>query len=151
MLIRWWRASWVVDVSYELGQTWAMNRPLAGVTVLEDPADATVGPVRLGVPTPFFVPAGEVVISAPTATPAGDRGCAHALADAYPGRHGDARPNRRSDVDTRTADPAPASAADADCDDAYPRGQADRGTAGGGHSARAGAGPPDGNAGGAGR
>ena len=47
-----------------------MNRPLAGVTVLEDPADATIGPVRLGVPTPFFVPAGEVVISAPTATPA---------------------------------------------------------------------------------
>ena len=61
---------WVVDVSYELGQAWAMNRPLAGVTVLEDPADATIGPVRLGVPTPFFVPAGEVVISAPTATPA---------------------------------------------------------------------------------
>ena len=61
---------WVVDVSYELGQAWAMNRPLASVTVLEDPADATVGPVRLGVPTPFFVPAGEVVISAPTATPA---------------------------------------------------------------------------------
>jgi hypothetical protein len=61
---------WVVDVSYELGQAWAMNRPLAGVTVLEDPADAMVGPVRLGVPTPFFVPAGEVVISAPTATPA---------------------------------------------------------------------------------
>jgi hypothetical protein len=60
---------WVVDVSYELGQAWAMNRPLAGVTVLEDPADAAVGPVRLGVPTPFFVPAGEVVISAPTATP----------------------------------------------------------------------------------
>ena len=61
---------WVVDVSYELGQAWGMNRPLEGVTVLEDPADATVGPVRLGVPTPFFVPAGEVVISAPTATPA---------------------------------------------------------------------------------
>ena len=61
---------WAVDVSYELGQAWRMNRPLGGVTVLEDPADATVGPVRLGVPTPFFVPAGEVVISAPTATPA---------------------------------------------------------------------------------
>ncbi len=61
---------WVVDVSYELGQAWAMNRPLAGVTVLEDPADAGVKPVRLGVPTPFYVPAGEVVISAPTATPA---------------------------------------------------------------------------------
>ena len=61
---------WVVDVSYELGQAWAMNRPLAGVTVLEDPADAGVKPARVGVPTPFFVPAGEVVISAPTATPA---------------------------------------------------------------------------------
>jgi len=61
---------WVVDVSYELGQAWGMNRPLDGVTVLEDPADAGVKPVRLGVPTPFFVPDGEVVISAPTATPA---------------------------------------------------------------------------------
>jgi hypothetical protein len=61
---------WVVDVSYELGQAWAMTQPLAGVMVLEDPADATAGPVHLGLPTPFFVPAGEVVISAPTATPA---------------------------------------------------------------------------------
>jgi hypothetical protein len=61
---------WVVDVSYELGQAWGMTRPLDGVTVLEDPADATVGPVRLGVPTPFYVLPGEVVISAPTATPA---------------------------------------------------------------------------------
>ncbi len=61
---------WAVDVSYELGQAWGMNRPLDGVTVLEDPADAGVKPVRLGVPTPFYVPAGEVVISAPTATPA---------------------------------------------------------------------------------
>ena len=61
---------WAVDVSYELGQAWAMTRPLDGVTVLEDPADAIAGPARLGVPTPFYVPAGEVVISAPTATPA---------------------------------------------------------------------------------
>jgi hypothetical protein len=61
---------WVVDVSYELGQAWGMNRPLDGVTVLEDPADAGVKPIRLGVPTPFYVPASEVVISAPTATPA---------------------------------------------------------------------------------
>jgi hypothetical protein len=61
---------WAVDVSYELGQAWAMNRPLAGVTVLEDPADAGVKPVRLVLPTPFYVPPGEVVISAPTATPA---------------------------------------------------------------------------------
>lgn len=61
---------WAVDVSYELGQLWGMTRPLAGVTVLEDPADAS--PVRraFGVPTPFFVPPGQVVISAPTATPA---------------------------------------------------------------------------------
>ena len=61
---------WAVDVSYELGQAWAMTRPLEGVTVLEDPADAGVRPLRLGAPTPFYVPAGEVVIRAPTATPA---------------------------------------------------------------------------------
>ncbi len=61
---------WAVDVSYELGQLWGMTRPLAGVTVLEDPADNA--PVRRasGVPTPFFVPPGQVIISAPTATPA---------------------------------------------------------------------------------
>ncbi len=61
---------WAVDVSYELGQLWGMTRPLAGVTVLEDPADNS--PVRRtsGVPTPFFVPPGQVIISAPTATPA---------------------------------------------------------------------------------
>ena len=57
---------WAVDVSYELGQAWPMDRPLAGVTVLEDPADAGLRPVRLGVPTPFYVPSDEVVISAPT-------------------------------------------------------------------------------------
>jgi hypothetical protein len=62
--------NWVVDVSYELGQAWGMDRPLAGVIVLEDPADAGVSPERLAVPTPFYVPPGEVVISAPTATPA---------------------------------------------------------------------------------
>jgi hypothetical protein len=61
---------WAVDVSYELGQAWAMNRPLAGVTVLEDPADAGVRPMRLVAPTPFYVPPGDVVITAPTATPA---------------------------------------------------------------------------------
>ena len=91
---------WVVDVSYELGQAWAMNRPLAGVTVLEDPADATVGPVRLGVPTPFYVPAGEVVISAPTATPA-ETAAAPTPWPTVPGRHGDVRPNRRSDTHQR--------------------------------------------------
>lgn len=61
---------WVVDVSYELGQVWQMDRPLAGVTVLEDPADAASGIVRPHAPTPFYVPPGEVVISAPTMTPA---------------------------------------------------------------------------------
>lgn len=61
---------WAVDVSYELGQAWGMTRPLADVTVLEDPADAGVRPVGPAVPTPFYVPPGEVVISAPTATPA---------------------------------------------------------------------------------
>lgn len=60
--------NWAVDVSYELGQLWGMTRPLAGVTVLEDPADAAPSdPLR--VPTPFAVPPGEVVITAPTATP----------------------------------------------------------------------------------
>lgn len=61
--------NWAVDVSYELGQLWGMTRPLEGVTVLEDPADAS--PARAsGMPTPFFVPPGQAVISAPTATPA---------------------------------------------------------------------------------
>lgn len=61
--------NWAVDVSYELGQLWGMTRPLAGITVLEDPADAAPGaPFRQ--PTPFRAPDGEVVITAPTATPA---------------------------------------------------------------------------------
>ena len=60
---------WAVDVSYELGQLWGMDRPLAGVTVLEDPADR--GPITpLRVPTPFVVRPGEALITAPTATPA---------------------------------------------------------------------------------
>jgi len=60
--------NWVVDVSYEVGQLWGMDRPLDGVTVLADPADgAFVGPLRP--PTPFYVDPKEVVISAPT--PAG--------------------------------------------------------------------------------
>jgi hypothetical protein len=64
---------WAVDLSYELGQIWGMNRPLDGVMVFEDPADAGARPEtrsgRLGAPTPFYVPAGRVVISAPTFTP----------------------------------------------------------------------------------
>ena len=113
---------WVVDVSYELGQAWAMNRPLAGVTVLEDPADATVGPVRLGVPTPFFVPAGEVVISAPTATPAETAAAPTPWPTRIPAGMAHARPDRRADAQQRprAADPAPAPAADADRDDADP-------------------------------
>lgn len=62
--------AWAVDVSYELGQLWGMTRPLAGVTVLEDPADHSSGRGTSGAPTPFFVSPGQVVISAPTATPA---------------------------------------------------------------------------------
>ena len=62
--------NWAVDVSYELGQAWGMLAPLGGVTVLEDPADATAGrTVSRGLPTPFSVPPSQVVISAPTATP----------------------------------------------------------------------------------
>ena len=65
--------NWVVDVSYELGELWGMNRPLDNVTVLADPADesysgVTAGPQRA--PTPFYVPPGQVVLSAPTPTPA---------------------------------------------------------------------------------
>lgn len=57
--------NWVVDVSYEVGQLWGMDRPLDGVTVLADPADgAFVGPIRP--PTPFFVNPKDVVISTPT-------------------------------------------------------------------------------------
>lgn len=62
---------WVVDVSFEVGQLWGMTRPLDGVTVLEDPADALAGPQQ---PTsalpPVSVPSGKVVITAPTPTPA---------------------------------------------------------------------------------
>ena len=95
---------WVVDVSYELGQAWAMNRPLAGVTVLEDPADATVGPVRLGVPTPFFVPAGEVVISAPTATPAETAAAPTPWPTRFPAGMATRGPTAEA---TRTSAPAP--------------------------------------------
>ncbi len=61
---------WAVDVSYELGQIWGMNAPLGGVTVLEDPADASAGPLRpVHALAPLVAPAGQVVITAPTATP----------------------------------------------------------------------------------
>ncbi len=57
-----------MDVSYELGQIWGMTRPLEGVTVMEDPADA-LPDNPLAVPTPFAVLPEQVVISAPTPTP----------------------------------------------------------------------------------
>ncbi len=61
--------NWVVDVSYEVGQFWGMDRPLDGVTVYADPADA--GAVSLlAAPTPFVVDPGAVVISRPTPTSA---------------------------------------------------------------------------------
>jgi hypothetical protein len=63
--------NWVVDISFELGQMWGMNRPLDDVLVFEDPADAAFAPAgspdRL--PTRFSVDPGDVVISPPTATP----------------------------------------------------------------------------------
>ena len=65
--------NWVVDVSYELGELWGMNRPLDSVTVLADPSDESYSGVATGpqrAPTPFYVPPGQVVLSAPTPTPA---------------------------------------------------------------------------------
>jgi len=62
---------WAVDVSYELGQLWGMDRPLEGVTVLADPADLVSSPAELllAAPTRFVVPADSVVLSTPTPTP----------------------------------------------------------------------------------
>lgn len=65
--------NWAVDVSYELGALWGMDRPLDGVMVLADPADEghsglASGPLQA--PTPFFVPPDKLVVSAPTPTPA---------------------------------------------------------------------------------
>jgi len=62
--------NWVVDVSYEVGQLWGMTQPLAGVTVSADPSDATWEGLSQRVPTPFYVPPGEVVITGPTPTAA---------------------------------------------------------------------------------
>jgi hypothetical protein len=61
--------NWVVDVSFEVGQYWGMNRPLDGVIVFEDPADTVPGRQVNRIPTPFAVSPGDVVISAPTPTP----------------------------------------------------------------------------------
>jgi hypothetical protein len=61
--------NWVVDVSYEVGQFWGMNRPLDGVIVFEDPADDSPGRAANRIPTPFYIPPSDVVISPPTATP----------------------------------------------------------------------------------
>jgi hypothetical protein len=61
--------NWVVDVSFEVGQYWGMNRPLDGVIVFEDPADTAPGRQVNRIPTPFAVAPEDVVISAPTATP----------------------------------------------------------------------------------
>ncbi len=62
--------NWVVDVSYEVGQYWGMNRPLDGVIVFEDPADLAPGKQVNRIPTPFAVAPEDVVISPPTPTPA---------------------------------------------------------------------------------
>ena len=90
------------------------------MTVLEDPADATVGPVRLGVPTPFFVPAGEVVISAPTATPAETAAAPTPWPTRIPAGMAPPGADGGADHDTSAPNPAPAPAADADRDDADP-------------------------------
>lgn len=63
--------NWVVDVSYEVGQYWGMNRPLDDVIVFEDPADLVPGRTVNRIPTPFVVAPADVVISPPTPTPAG--------------------------------------------------------------------------------
>ncbi len=42
--------NWVVDVSFEVGQYWGMNRPLDGVIVFEDPANAAPGRRSTGSP-----------------------------------------------------------------------------------------------------
>ena len=61
--------NWVVDVSFEVGQYWGMNRPLEDVIVFEDPADLVPGRAVNRIPTPFVVAPSDVVISPPTATP----------------------------------------------------------------------------------
>lgn len=61
--------NWVVDVSYEVGRYWGMNRPLDDVIVFEDPSDQAPGRQVNRIPTPFAVAPEDVVISPPTATP----------------------------------------------------------------------------------
>jgi hypothetical protein len=60
--------NWVVDVSYELGQTWALNAPLDGVIVWADPAEGNA-PRPSAQPTLFYIDPRDVVISVPTPTP----------------------------------------------------------------------------------
>ncbi|MCX6032658.1 MAG: hypothetical protein NT169_25655 [Chloroflexi bacterium] len=62
--------NWAVDVSYEVGQFWGMDRPLDGVTVLADPADEAAPIAPSLRPTPFSVPPDQVVVTQPTPTPA---------------------------------------------------------------------------------
>lgn len=58
--------NWVVDVSYEVGQTWKMTGPLAGVIVWPDPAEGTISPPPVQ-PAQLYVDPAAVVISTPTA------------------------------------------------------------------------------------
>jgi hypothetical protein len=60
--------NWAVDVSYEVGQLWGMDRPLDQVMVLADPADEGAPAPLLLPPTPFSVPSDQVVVTRPTPT-----------------------------------------------------------------------------------
>ena len=62
--------NWAVDVSYQVGQFWGMDRPLDGVTVLADPADEAAPAAPSLRPTPFTVPPDQVIVTQPTPTPA---------------------------------------------------------------------------------
>ena len=61
--------NWVIDVSFDLGQLWGMNRPLDGVVVWADPAEEAAPPAKIR-PTPFYIDPRDVVVSAPTPTAA---------------------------------------------------------------------------------
>jgi hypothetical protein len=67
--------SWVVDVSFEVGQLWGMTRPLDGVVVWADPAEGNAPP-QPGKAPPVYIDPSQVVVTAPTATPepAGEAG-----------------------------------------------------------------------------
>ncbi len=60
---------WVVDLSYSLGQTWGLYRPMDGYTVLADPSDMGA-PSVVAAPTRYYINPSEVVISRPSPTPA---------------------------------------------------------------------------------